>query len=269
MSPTNTEPKRLTDHIKSTQAIEAMREAGKITASVFEMLDPYVTAGVSLNELDQRAHDFMVEKQCHPAPLGYHGYPKSICTSVNHVICHGIPSDKKLKNGDIVGIDISLKTEKGYYGDSCKTYMIGKPSIRAKRLTQVAQECLYLSIKKVKPGVRLKTISAFIEAHAVKNHCSVVREFCGHGIGTELHESGFQVLHYDSKEAEDILLEPGLTFTIEPMINFGKPGCTVLPDGWTAVTKDRSLSAQWEHTLLVTETGCDVLTARKEEAGLF
>lgn len=262
-------PKRLTDHIKSPEAIEAMREAGRLTAGVFQMLDPYVKAGVTLNELDRLAHEHMKKHGCHPAPLGYHGFPKSICTSVNHVICHGIPSDKKLKKGDIVGIDISLKTEAGYFGDSCKTYVIGKPSVKAARLVQVAQECLYLSIPKVKPGATIKSISAFIQAHAEKNYCSVVREFCGHGIGTELHEEHFQVLHYHADEAEDILLEPGLTFTIEPMINFGKPDCTVLPDGWTAVTKDRSLSAQWEHTLLVTETGCEVLTARAEEAGLF
>lgn len=253
-------------HIKTAEEIAKMRVAGKLAAEVLEMIEPYVVAGVTTNELNERCHDYIVNvQQAIPAPLNYRGFPKSICTSVNHVVCHGIPSDKKLKNGDIINIDITVIKD-GYHGDTSKMFFVGEPSILAKRLVRITQECLYLGIKMVKPGIHLGDIGAAIQKHAESNRYSVVREYCGHGIGSEFHEKDLQVLHYGTP-GTGLILEPGMTFTIEPMINAGKRHVKLLTDDWTVITKDRSLSAQWEHTLLVTETGYEVLTLRHEEIG--
>lgn len=252
-------------YVKTAEEIAKMRVAGRLAAQVLTMIEPYVKEGITTNELNDICHDYIVnELQAVPAPLNYRGFPKSICTSPNHVVCHGIPSDKKLKSGDILNIDITVIKD-GYHGDTSKMFLIGQPPVRAQRIVKIAQECLYLGISMVKPGASLKQIGAAIQQHAERNYCSVVREYCGHGIGSEFHEDDFQVLHYDSPEIDETILEPGLTFTIEPMINLGKRDVKLLPDGWTVVTKDHSLSAQWEHTLLVTENGCEVLTQRDEE----
>ncbi len=249
--------------IKTSQQIEKMRQAGHLAAEVLEMIEPYIKVGITTGELDQICHDYMInEQKVIPAPLNYRGFPKSICTSINHVICHGIPGDKKLKDGDIINIDITVIKD-GYYGDTSKMFSVGKPSIIARRLVKVTQECLYLGIKQVKPGAHLGNIGAAIQNHAESHHFSVVREYCGHGIGKKFHED-LQVLHYGETNT-GIILQSGMTFTIEPMINAGKRYIKTLSDGWTVVTKDHSLSAQWEHTILVTETGHEVLTKRKEE----
>lgn len=251
--------------VKTPAEIEKMRIAGRLAADVLMMIGPYVKEGITTNELNDICHDYIVnELQSIPAPLNYLGFPKSICTSVNHVICHGIPGDKKLKEGDIINIDVTVLKD-GYHGDTSKMFMVGETSIRAQRLVKITQECLYLGISMVKPGESLKKISAAIQKHAEANYFSIVREYCGHGIGSDFHEEGFQVLHYDSPDVSDTILIPGLTFTIEPMVNAGKRQVKLLPDGWTVLTKDRNLSAQWEHTLLVTEAGCEVLTKRPEE----
>jgi methionyl aminopeptidase len=256
----------LESFVKTPDAIKKIRIAAQLAAQVLVMVEPHVKPGVTTDELNTLCHDYMVnELGTVPAPLNYRGYPKSICTSINHVICHGIPNDKKLKKGDIIGIDISLSKD-GYFGDTCKTFTVGDVPVKGKRLIQVSQQALYQAIALVKPGVSLRTIGKSIEDYTHKHFCSVVHEYCGHGIGSELHESGFQVLHYDSPEQEKAVLLPGLTFTIEPMINFGKRHCKLLPDDWTVVTKDHSLSSQFEHTLLVTESGVEVLSQRPEES---
>jgi methionyl aminopeptidase len=250
-------------YIKTPEEIEKMRIAGRLAAEILEMIEPYVKIGITTGELDQICHDYMVNVQhTTSACLDYKGFPKSICTSVNHVICHGIPGDKKLKDGDIINIDITINKD-GFLGDTSKMFLVGNPSILAKRLVRVAQECLYLGIDQVRPGAYTGDIGAVIQQHAEKHHFSVVREYCGHGIGKQFHEP-LQILHY-GKARTGTLLEPGMTFTIEPMINAGKRHIRILTDGWTAVTKDHKLSAQWEHTILVTETGHEVLTKRKEE----
>ena len=253
--------------IKTPEQIAKMRTAGRLAAQVLEMIGDFIKPGVTTDELDQICHDFIVnEQQAIPAPLNYKGFPKSICTSVNHVICHGIPSDKKtLKKGDIINVDITVIKD-GFHGDTSKMFFVGEPSIQAERLVRVTQECLYLGIKMVKPGIRLGDIGAAIQNHAEGNHYSVVREYCGHGIGEGFHEEP-QVLHY-GKENTGIELKPGMTFTIEPMINAGKRFTKLLPDKWTVVTKDHKLSAQWEHTILVTNDGYEVLTLRDEEASI-
>ena len=254
--------------IKTKEEIEKMRVAGQLAKDTLDMIIPYVKAGISTNELDKICHDYTVDIQkAIPAPLNYKGFPKSICTSVNHQVCHGIPSDKKLKDGDIVNLDITtIKNE--YHGDTSRMFMIGKPSIRAKRLVTIAYECLWIGINAVRPGAYLnKDVGTAIQNHAESKNCSVVQEYCGHGIGRKFHEDP-QVLHYFSPQAEDILLQPGMTFTIEPMINAGKRDIKILPDKWTVVTKDHSLSAQWEHTILVTETGVEVLTLADHEQQL-
>lgn len=249
--------------IKNSEDIEKMRIAGKLAAEVLEMIGSYVKEGVTTDELDQICHDYIVNVQdAIPAPLNYHGYPKSICTSVNHQVCHGIPSAKKLKMGDIVNVDVTVLKD-GYHGDTSKMFVIGAPSILAERLIKITQECMYIGIEKVKPGVYLGDIGAAIQQHAEKNRFTVVREYCGHGIGQVFHEPP-NVLHY-GKPGTGEILEAGMIFTIEPMINAGKRDVKLLPDGWTVVTKDHSLSAQWEHTILVTETGYEILTLRKEE----
>ncbi len=253
----------MTITIKTPEQIEKMRSAGAYAAQVLEMIEPHVKPGVTTGELDKICHEFMVnEQKVIPAPLNYKGFPKSICTSVNHVICHGIPSDKKtLKKGDIINVDITVIKD-GFHGDTSKMFIVGDGSIQAQRLIKTTQECLYLGISKVKPGAKLDEIGAVIQQHAESNRYSVVREYCGHGIGEGFHEEP-QVLHY--KNESGVVLEPGMTFTIEPMINAGKRHTKLLPDKWTVVTKDHKLSAQWEHTILVTETGYEVLTLREEE----
>ncbi len=250
--------------IKTPEQIEKMLIAGRRAAEVLEMIEPHVQVGVTTAELDRICHEYIVdEQQAIPAPLDYRGFPKSICTSVNQVVCHGIPSEKKtLKNGDIVNIDITVIVD-GYHGDTSKMFFVGKPLPHAEGLVAVTQECLYKAIEIVKPGCRLGDIGAVIQQHAESNHYSVVREYCGHGIGTVFHEDP-QVLHY-GKTASGLELKEGMTFTIEPMINAGKHHTKLKGDGWTVETKDGRLSAQWEHTLAVTSSGVEVLTARKEE----
>lgn len=251
-------------HIKTPEEINKMRIAGRLAAEVLEMIEPYVKAGVTTLELNNICHDYIVnQQQAIPAPLNYRGFPKSICTSVNHVICHGIPNDKKLKSGDIINIDITVLKD-GYHGDTSKMFLVGECGILANRLIRVTQECLYLAIDLVKPGAKLGDIGAIIQKHAESHRYSVVREYCGHGIGSEFHEEELQVLHY-GVAGTGIELKPGMTFTIEPMINAGKRAIKSLPDGWTVVTKDHTLSAQWEHTILVTEIGAEILTRRQEE----
>lgn len=249
--------------IKTAEEIEKMRVAGKLAADVLTMIEPHVQAGITTEELNQICHDYIInEQQAIPAPLNYHGFPRSICTSVNHVICHGIPSDKKLKDGDIINIDITVIKD-GYHGDTSKMFQIGKTSILAQRLCRVARESMFVGIEMVKPGIRLGDIGHAIQTYAEKENFSVVREYCGHGIGQVFHEDP-QVLHYGTPDT-GLELKAGMTFTIEPMINAGKRHVRQLPDGWTVVTKDRSLSAQWEHTILVTDNGYEILTLREEE----
>ena len=249
--------------IKTPEQIEKMRIAGRLTMEVLEMIKPHVKKGVTTNQLNQICHDYIVnEQKATPAPLNYHGFPKSICTSLNHVICHGIPCDKKLKDGDIINIDITVIKD-GFHGDSSAMFFVGKKSVLAERLVKNAQECLYLGINMVKPGVYLGDIGHAIAQHAQAARFGVVQEYCGHGIGEGFHEDP-QVLHYGQKGTGNVLKE-GMTFTIEPMINAGKRHSRVLRDEWTVVTKDKSLSAQWEHTLLVTSNGVEVLTKRPDE----
>ncbi|MGD8933272.1 MAG: type I methionyl aminopeptidase [Gammaproteobacteria bacterium] len=245
-------------HIKTADEIEKMRVAGRLAGEVLQMIRPYVKAGVSTGELDRICHDYIVNTQnAIPAPLNYHGFPKSICTSVNHQVCHGIPGDRILKNGDILNIDITVIKDE-FHGDTSKMFMIGEPNIRAARVSKIAHECMVIGIEQVKPGAFLGDIGHAIQQHAESNHCSVVREYCGHGIGRGFHEDP-QVLHY-GKPGTGLQLEAGMTFTIEPMINAGKRHVKLLNDNWTVVTKDHSPSAQWEHTLLVTDSGYEVLT---------
>jgi len=240
-----------------------MRVAGRLAADVLEMIEAHVRPGVSTDELDQLCHQHIVNaQQAIPAPLNYRGFPKSICTSLNHQVCHGIPGERRLKNGDMLNIDITVIKD-GFHGDTSKIFFVGEPSVIAKRLATVSYECMCVGIRMVKPGVRLGDIGYAIQRHAESHNFSVVREYCGHGIGREFHEDP-QVLHY-GRPGTGMALEPGMTFTIEPMINAGKRHTKVLKDGWTVVTKDHSLSAQWEHTVLVTENGYQVLTLRSGE----
>jgi methionyl aminopeptidase len=249
--------------IKTSADIEKMRITCRLASEVLDYITPFVKPGVTTGELDRLCHDYMVNVQgCIPAPLNYapHGhtpYPKSICTSVNHQVCHGVPGDKQLKNGDIVNLDITTIKD-GYYGDSSRMFIAGNGSIQAKRLCDITLECLWIGIAQVRPGAHLGDIGAAIQKHAEGHGYSVVREFCGHGIGKNFHEEP-QVLHY-GRAGTGIELKPGMIFTIEPMINAGKAGIRELADGWTIVTKDHSLSAQWEHTIVVTEQGVEVLT---------
>ena len=240
-----------------------MRIAGRLAGEVLDYIAPFVKAGITTDELDKLCHDYMVKVQgCIPAPLnyapgGHNPYPKSICTSINHQVCHGIPSDKKLKNGDIVNLDITT-IKNGYHGDSSRMYYVGEPSIQARRLCVATYEAMWHGIRTVRAGAHLGDIGHAIQTFAEGLGYSVVREFCGHGIGSKFHEDP-QVLHY-GKAGTGVKLEAGMIFTIEPMINAGKAGIKQLGDGWTIVTKDHSLSAQWEHTILVTESGFEVLT---------
>jgi methionyl aminopeptidase len=253
----------MTVTIKTTEEIEKMRLAGKLAADVLDMIEPYVKVGITTNELDQICHDYMVNVQhTIPATLHYRGFPKSICTSVNHQVCHGIPSDRKLKEGDIVNIDVTVIKD-GYHGDTSRMFYLGKISILANRLCIIAKECMEIGISLVKPDIHLGDIGAAIQKHAEQHHFSIVREFCGHGIGRKFHEDP-QVLHFGEPHT-GMILKPGMTFTIEPMVNAGKRQVKILPDKWTAVTKDHSLSAQWEHTVLVTATGHEILTKSSKE----
>lgn len=268
--------------IKTPEEIEKMRIAGKLAGEVLEMIGEYVKPGVSTEKLNQICHDYIVDVQkAIPAPLNYKGFPKSICTSVNHQVCHGIPSDKKiLKDGDIINIDVTVIKD-GYHGDTSKMFCVGKPSILGERLSIITRKCLFIGIEQVKPGNYTGHIGHAIQKYAKEEGFSVVREYCGHGIGKIFHED-LQILHYAVlkkgirlKQGVEprlgielelgVKLEPGMIFTIEPMINAGKKETKLLNDDWTVVTKDHSLSAQWEHTILVTETGYEILTLRDEE----
>jgi methionyl aminopeptidase len=244
--------------IKTPEEIEKMRVAGRLAGEVLKMIRPHVQPGITTNELDRICHDYIVDVQhAIPAPLNYRGFPKSICTSVNHVVCHGIPSDKVLKRGDAVNIDITVIKD-GFHGDTSKMFFVGAPSVAAERLARISHECMCLGIELVRPGATLGDIGHAIQQHAEAHNCSIVREYCGHGIGREFHEDP-QVLHYGTP-GTGMQLQAGMTFTIEPMVNAGKRQTRLLRDGWTVVTKDHSLSAQWEHTILVTQDGHEVLT---------
>ena len=244
--------------IKTPDEIEKMRIAGRLAGEVLQMIRPHVQPGISTGELDRICHDYIVnEQQAIPAPLNYRGFPRSICTSVNHVVCHGIPGDKVLKKGDALNIDITVIKD-GFHGDTSKMFFVGEPPVASARLARISHECMKIGIDMVRPGIKLGDIGHAIQKHAESNHCSIVREYCGHGIGREFHEDP-QVLHY-GKPGTGMVLEAGMTFTIEPMVNAGKRFTKLLPDGWTVVTKDHSLSAQWEHTILVTDSGHEVLT---------
>jgi methionyl aminopeptidase len=250
-------------HLKTSEEVEKMRLAGRLASEVLDYITPHVKPGATTDELDALCHEYMVKTQdTTPAPLnyappGYVPYPKSICTSVNHVVCHGVPGPKRLKAGDIVNIDVTVIKD-GYHGDTSRMFYVGEPSIQARRLCDVTYECMWLGIRTVKPGAYLGDIGYAIQTYAEEHGFSVVREFCGHGIGRKFHEEP-QVLHYGRPQT-GLKLQPGMVFTIEPMINAGRPGIRQLADGWTIVTKDHSLSAQWEHTVLVSDNGYEVLT---------
>jgi methionyl aminopeptidase len=249
--------------LKTPDEIEKMRVAGRLAADVLDYIGPLIRAGMTTDEIDRLCHDYIVnELKSTPAPLnyappGYQPYPKSVCTSVNHVVCHGVPGDRKLKPGDIVNVDVTVIKD-GFHGDTSRMFYVGQPSIQARRLCDITLECMWLGIAAVKPGAHLGDIGHAIQTHAERHGFSVVREFCGHGIGRKFHEEP-QVLHY-GRAGAGLKLEPGMIFTVEPMINAGRPDIRQLADGWTIVTKDHSLSAQWEHTVLVTPTGHEVLT---------
>jgi len=231
---------------------------------VLEMIGEHVRPGVTTGELDRICHRYIVEQQrAIPAPLNYRGFPRSICTSVNNQVCHGIPGNKRLKKGDIVNIDITVIKD-GWHGDTSKTFFVGEPSVLARRLVRVTREAMFVGIEQVRPGATLADIGRAIQRFVERENFSVVEEYCGHGIGREFHEEP-QVLHYHKPGDGQLVLEPGMCFTIEPMVNAGKRYVKLLPDGWTVVTKDRSLSAQWEHTIAVTEDGHEILTLRDEE----
>ena len=249
--------------LKSASEIAKMRVAGRLAAQVLEMIQEHVQPGITTDELDRICHDFIVNEQnAIPAPLDYRGFPKSICTSVNHQVCHGIPGGKRLKKGDIVNIDITVIKD-GYHGDTSKMFFVGEPSVLARRLIKIAREAMLAGIERVRPGATLGDVGHAIQTVVETSNYSVVREYCGHGIGREFHEEP-QVLHY-GQPGEGLILREGMCFTVEPMVNAGKRFIKLLPDGWTVVTKDRSLSAQWEHTVLVTAGGHDILTLRQEE----
>ena len=245
--------------IKTPAQQEQMRTAGRLAADVLDMIGPYVVPGVTTDELNARCHEYILNVQrAVPAPLNYRGFPKSICTSVNHVVCHGIPSpDKRLKQGDIVNVDITVIKD-GWHGDTSRMFAVGKISPAAQRLIEITHEAMWIGIRQVRPGAHLGDIGAAIQGFVEPQHLSIVREYCGHGIGQIFHEDP-QVLHYGER-GHGLELQAGMTFTVEPMVNAGKRHVRLLPDGWTVITKDHSLSAQWEHTVLVTDTGFEVLT---------
>ncbi|AKL14681.1 TPA: type I methionyl aminopeptidase [Kluyvera intermedia] len=244
--------------LHSPQEIEMARAAGHAAANVLEMIKPHVRAGVTTDEIDTLCHDFIRhELKVIPANIGYNGYTRTVCTSVNHVVCHGIPSEKRLKDGDIINIDVAIIKD-GWYGDTSRMYFVGEPSVRARRLTTITYESMVAGIKAVRPGATLGDIGAAIQEVAESAGFSVVKEYCGHGVGQEYHAEP-QILHY-GRPGTGLVLKKGMIFTIEPMLNAGKAATSVLSDGWTVVTKDRSLSAQWEHMVAVTDTGFDLLT---------
>ena len=248
----------MTVTIKTADEQDKMRVAGRLAADVLDMIADYVKPGITTGELDRICHDYITDVQdAIPAPLNYRGFPKSICTSVNHVVCHGIPGDRRLKAGDAVNIDVTVIKD-GFHGDTSRMFYAGKPGVLAQRLADVAFESMWLGIEQLAPGKHLGDVGAAIQHHVEKNRFSVVREYCGHGIGRVFHEDP-QVLHYGSP-GTGMELRAGMTLTVEPMVNAGKASVKLLPDGWTVVTKDHSLSAQWEHTVLITETGHEVLT---------
>jgi len=253
----------MTVTIKTADEQDKMRLAGRLAADVLDMICEHVKPGVTTGELDQICHKYITEVQdAIPAPLNYRGFPKSVCTSVNHVVCHGIPSDRKLKSGDAVNIDITV-IKNGFHGDTSRMFFVGKPGVQAQRLSQVAFDGMWLGINELAAGKRLGDVGEAIQKHVEKNRCSVVREYCGHGIGRVFHEDP-QVLHYGSR-GTGLELKAGMTLTVEPMVNAGKAAVRLLPDGWTVVTKDHSLSAQWEHTVLITENGYEVLTLSADD----
>ncbi|HAT2138242.1 TPA: type I methionyl aminopeptidase [Legionella pneumophila] len=249
--------------VKTPEAIEKMRVAGQLAASVLEMIEPYVIAGTSTKELEQICRQYIVEDlKAIPSTLNHYGFPACICTSINHVVCHGIPSEKKLKNGDIINIDVTVQKD-GYIGDTSKMFLVGNIKPFAKKLVEVTQECLYKAISIVRPGAHLGDIGNIIQTHAEQHGYSIVREFGGHGIGKSMWEEP-HIMHF-GKPNTGLRLQAGMTFTIEPMLNLGRKEVKTLGDGWTVVTKDHKLSAQWEHTILVTDTGHEILTLRADE----
>ena len=252
--------------IKTAVELDKMRAAGQAAAQVLNIIEPHIQTGVTTDQLNHICHEYIVaELACIPAPLNYRGFPKSICTSINHQVCHGIPGERTLKKGDILNIDITVIKD-GYHGDTSRMFFIGKPSVQAKKLVEITYEAMCLGIREVAPGKHLGDIGHIIQKHADTCRYGVVREYCGHGIGVEFHETP-SVLHY-GKQGTGLELLPGMTFTIEPMINAGKRHVKLLPDGWTVVTSDHSLSAQWEHTIAVTENGYEVLTLGANEANI-
>ena len=249
--------------IKDAAEQAAMRVAGRLAADALDMIADHVVPGVSTEELDRICHDYIVNVQrAIPAPLGYRGYPKSICTSVNHVVCHGIPGDRRLKQGDIINVDVTVIKD-AFHGDSSRMYPVGRIAPHAQRLIEITHEAMWRGIREVRPGARLGDVGNAIQRFVESNHYSVVREYCGHGIGRGFHEDP-QVLHYGQPDT-GLTLEAGMTFTVEPMVNAGRRDVRLLPDGWTVITRDHSLSAQWEHTVLVTGSGVEVLTLGSSE----
>jgi len=254
--------------IKTPKEIEAMRPACRLAADTLMMIEPYIKPGISTDEINDLVHEFTVKAGAIPAPLNYHGFPKSVCTSVNHVVCHGIPGDRKLKNGDIINVDVTSIID-GWHGDTSKTFYVGKPGIKARRITEVSRRALQTGIEQVRPGATLGDIGHAIQTYVESEKCSVVRDYCGHGIGRNFHEEP-QVLHF-GRPGTGLKIREGMVFTIEPMVNLGKHQVKVLGDGWTVVTRDKSLSAQFEHTLAVTHDGAEILTvptSRGEKRGL-
>jgi len=256
-------PLPMSVQLKSDDDIAGMRVAGRLASELLDYLTPHVQPGVTTHDIDKLAHDYMVDVQrtipatLNYAPPGHTPYPASLCTSVNHVVCHGIPGDRKLKAGDIVNVDVTVIKD-GYHGDTSRMFYVGAPSIQAKRLCEVTYEAMWKGIRAIKPGAHLGDLGHVIQKHAETHGYSIVREFCGHGIGRNFHEEP-QVLHY-GRPGTGLKLQPGMIFTVEPMVNAGRPGIRCLADGWTIVTADHSLSAQWEHTVLVTPTGFEILT---------
>ena len=234
-----------------------MRPACRHAADTLVFIEPHIRPGITTDEINELVHEFTVAAGAIPAPLNYHGFPKSVCTSVNHVVCHGIPGKKKLKDGDIVNVDVTSIIN-GWHGDTSKTFFVGKPGVKARKVVEVARRALEIGIEAARPGATLGDIGHAIQSYVESERCSVVREYCGHGIGRAFHEDP-QVLHY-GRPGEGLELKPGMVFTIEPMVNLGKPGVKLLKDGWTVVTRDKSLSAQFEHTIAITEDGCEILT---------
>ncbi len=248
--------------IKTAAEIEAMRPACRHAADTLVMIEPYIKPGITTDDINDLVHEFTVRAGAIPAPLNYHGFPKSVCTSVNHVVCHGIPGDKKLRDGDIINVDVTSIID-GWHGDTSKTFFVGTPKVRARKVVEVARKALEIGIEAVRPGATLGDIGHAIQSYVEGEKCSIVREYCGHGIGRSFHEEP-QVLHF-GKPGQGLELKPGMVFTIEPMVNIGKAAVKLLSDRWTVVTRDRSLSAQFEHTLVVTEDGCEVLTLPSSE----